>query len=225
MRLFRRLKRHFPTQSQVLIGVAVIVFWVFAGPLIYAGYFKTQNAGPKDNSNGSNNGSIGSANLAGVCSTPGRGFAEAAAYRGSGPHLMDIFGRFTAPGDTSPGEYDEWYHPGQEPTPDWVTTQPRSVQLVACVEEGPIGGKRVSSCDYEDNKGRSVRLLMYERTYKATIYVARTGATIGQISFVGHDDSCAVMDIIWVQEGEKPDLDTGPTDDDIETALKKFAEG
>ncbi|GAA4237383.1 hypothetical protein GCM10022254_49280 [Actinomadura meridiana] len=221
---FQRQWKSHPVRGLLLISaLAILVAILFE--TLYVGRSQGRDTRSSDDSSSSESDDrpITPDVLAEKCSKPGLKFANAAAHRGPAPHPMDVIVKRPFPYDEG---YKSWYRPAETSVgqdSEWAALEKGTVQLVTCVTQ-ESARKRVSSCRYEldgvDGKS-SEPLPMMEQTYKATIYAARTGQTVGEVTFAGHDRECP--DTFWSQG--LTNLYTEPTDEDLKAALKKFVEG
>ncbi|MDO0938088.1 hypothetical protein QQY66_42575 [Streptomyces sp. DG2A-72] len=93
------------------------------------------------------------------------GYESAAAYRDPAPHPLVVF----------PVTGDPDFVTGPEPAPE-------DVQLVACATLiGRVSDTSIAACAYKDHSGSSYRVDYYQGRYRATVYEARTGRTVGSI--------------------------------------------
>jgi hypothetical protein len=150
-----------------------------------------------------------SSDLSDVCSS---GFAreyfpDAAAYRGPGPHTVEILEQQ----DSSAGGYYSsallFAGPLDDPIPEhWRTADdPRAVQVVACskrVDEA----EQVKTCHFDSPEPKDVP--MYLGTYEVILYEVRTGKEITRSTMPGDGTICPTY-VTYL--GEEPEVFTSLT--------------
>ncbi|MFP3987190.1 hypothetical protein U9R90_06735 [Streptomyces sp. E11-3] len=115
--------------------------------------------------------------LSGKCEKMGKGFPEAAEYKGKGPHVMAVFQDDHEADTDGTGGYTFWQVRFSGTKILTGSEDPAGVELLVC-GEGRKGSQRVGACNYTRLGQSSSTYPLYAQTYKYTVYELRTGRVL-----------------------------------------------
>ncbi|HEY8457184.1 MAG TPA: hypothetical protein VIL34_16455 [Actinopolymorphaceae bacterium] len=188
-----------------LVGALVV-----AGGLGYAGWTWITKPRPSQESLEDHPGDI--------CGTPRRYFPDQPAYDGSGPHPVVVV--LENPESHGKFRWRKQLLMPSNPTqrmPAYLNPRDDStVQLVACLSRTEEG-RQVKTCDFSGK----TNVPMYEASYEATVYEARTGKEVGTATIPQAVDAGCPAAVLY-REGDEPKVYTKPSFTQVRDALAEF---
>jgi hypothetical protein len=154
-----------------------------------------------------------------ICSTPRGYFPDQPAYDGSGRHPVVVVLENPDVHGTTRWQKELLMPSGlQGRRPTYLNPRDEaSVQLVACLSRTGEG-RQVKTCDFSTASD----VPMYEASYEAAVYAARTGEQVGTATIPGAVDADCPAAMIY-RESEDPKLYTRPSLTQVRDALADFS--